>query len=232
MSCGARPSGGSASCRRMSRSRRRADSLRSGASGAHRRHPGQPWCRRRCPDDRDAPGVGRGRGIRNAGGDLGCQCGSGRTRRRGGRDDPHGARWPPRDHRSRTVRGDVHGRAPRRRPMPVRGANDARHRGRLRAQRVLAPGRTAHRRDERQGPAHRPGAVAHARYPGGSRADHRGQEFGALPRGLPARCQGRARGRRSGPVAADPADLPWRHLRPGIRTSPLGPSVPAPEELS
>ncbi|WP_371096273.1 M81 family metallopeptidase [Streptomyces sanglieri] len=35
-----------------------------------------------------------------------------------------------------------------------------------------------------------------------------------------------------GPVAADPADLPWRHLRPGTRISPLGPSVPAPEELS
>ncbi|MEU7003851.1 M81 family metallopeptidase [Nonomuraea sp. NPDC046570] len=25
-----------------------------------------------------------------------------------------------------------------------------------------------------------------------------------------------------GPVAADPADLPWRRLRPGVRTSPLG----------
>ncbi|MCW5251955.1 M81 family metallopeptidase [Streptomyces sp. SHP 1-2] len=35
-----------------------------------------------------------------------------------------------------------------------------------------------------------------------------------------------------GPVAADPADLPWRRLRPGIRTSPLGPSVPTPKELS
>ncbi|MFF9652938.1 MlrC C-terminal domain-containing protein [Streptomyces sp. NPDC014622] len=34
-----------------------------------------------------------------------------------------------------------------------------------------------------------------------------------------------------GPVAADPADLPWRRLRPDVRTSPLGPSVPAPEEL-
>ncbi|MEV6119411.1 M81 family metallopeptidase [Streptomyces sp. NPDC052077] len=35
-----------------------------------------------------------------------------------------------------------------------------------------------------------------------------------------------------GPVAADPADLPWRRLRPGIRTRPLGPSVPTPKELS
>ncbi|MFI6920466.1 M81 family metallopeptidase [Nonomuraea spiralis] len=25
-----------------------------------------------------------------------------------------------------------------------------------------------------------------------------------------------------GPIAADPADLPWRHLRPGMRVSPLG----------
>ncbi|GCD93056.1 M81 family metallopeptidase [Embleya hyalina] len=29
-----------------------------------------------------------------------------------------------------------------------------------------------------------------------------------------------------GPVPADPADLPWRRLRPGLRTSPLGPTVP------
>ncbi|WP_110710213.1 M81 family metallopeptidase [Salinicola sp. CR57] len=33
-----------------------------------------------------------------------------------------------------------------------------------------------------------------------------------------------------GPMAVDPADLPWRRLRPGIRTSPLGrPFVPAAE---
>ncbi|MEC8776975.1 MAG: MlrC C-terminal domain-containing protein, partial [Pseudomonadota bacterium] len=26
-----------------------------------------------------------------------------------------------------------------------------------------------------------------------------------------------------GPMIADPADLPWRRLRPGIRINPLGP---------
>ncbi|MFI9627460.1 M81 family metallopeptidase [Streptomyces sp. NPDC052042] len=29
-----------------------------------------------------------------------------------------------------------------------------------------------------------------------------------------------------GPIPANPADLPWRHLRPGLRTSPLGPTAP------
>ncbi|MCX4967208.1 M81 family metallopeptidase [Streptomyces sp. NBC_00654] len=29
-----------------------------------------------------------------------------------------------------------------------------------------------------------------------------------------------------GPIPANPADLPWRHLRPGMRTSPLGPTAP------
>jgi microcystin degradation protein MlrC len=29
--------------------------------------------------------------------------------------------------------------------------------------------------------------------------------------------------RAPGPALADPADFPWKHLRPGMRLSPLGP---------
>ena len=80
------------------------------------------------------------------------------------------------------------------------------------------------RRQLAQGAARRPGHVPLCRHRADAASHSRQQELRAFPRRLRADCREAPDLRRPGAMPADPATLPWKRLRRGIRIKPNGPA--------